>query len=182
MLRILRWPVIAVFGLTVSACATMNVSSHVERGLDFKQFQTWQWAPADALPASDARMDSPFFQDHFQGAVEREFALRGFTQTVAEGDVPDLLVHYHANIAPRIDVNHGDQSSGACYDDACNVRVFENEVGTIMIDVVDGHTNRLIWRGWAQNPVEGVLNNPEKFQARIQQAVKRMFERFPRTI
>jgi hypothetical protein len=182
MLRILRWPVIAVFGLTVSACATMNVSSHMERGLDFKSYHTWQWAPADALPESDARLDNSFFQDHFQGAVEREFARRGFTQTVSEGDVPDLLVHYHANITPRIDVNHGDQTTGACYDDNCNVRVFENEVGTIMIDVVDGHTNRLIWRGWAQNSVEGVLNNPERFQARIQEAVRRMFERFPRTI
>jgi uncharacterized protein DUF4136 len=182
MLRILRLPLLAVLGFTVSACATMNVSSHVEQGLDFSHFQTWQWAPPDALPASDARMDNSFFQDHFQGAVERELAVRGLTQTVSEGDVPDLLVHYHANIAPRIDVNHGDQTTGACYDENCNVRVFENEVGTIIIDVVDGHTNRLIWRGWAQNPVEGVLDHPQKFQDRIQTAVKRMFERFPRSI
>jgi len=58
--------------------------------------------------------------------------------------------------------------------------VFENEVGTIIIDVVDGHTNRLIWRGWAQNPVQGVLDHPQKFQDRIQTAVKLMFQRFPR--
>lgn len=182
MLRILRWPVMAMLAFTVSACATMNVSSHVERGLDFGQYKTWDWAPPDALPESDARLDSPFFKDHFQGAVEREFVARGFSQTVAEGDVPDLLVHYHANIAPKITINRGDQTVGACYDEDCTVRVFDDEVGTIIIDVVDGHTNRLIWRGWAQNPVQGVLDHPQKFQTRIQQAVTRMFARFPKSI
>jgi hypothetical protein len=172
----------AVLVLTASACATMNVSSHVVRGLDFSQYHTWQWAPPDALPESDARLDNSFFKDHFQGAVERELSVRGFTQTLSEGDVPDLLVHYHANVSPKIDVNRGDQSFGACYDGDCNVRVLENEVGTIMIDVVDGHTNHLIWRGWAQNPIAGVINNPDRFESRIHEAVRRMFARFRSSI
>jgi hypothetical protein len=171
-----------VFGLAASACATMDVSSHVARGLNISQYHTWQWAPPDALPESDARMDNPFFQDHFQGAVEREMHARGFNQQISEGDVPDLLVHYHANISPRFTVNHGDQSAGACYDEDCSVKVFDHEMGTIIIDVVDGHTNRLIWRGWAQNPVEGVLDNPARFQANIQKAVTRMFAKFPRAL
>ena len=182
MLRLMRWSVVVVMGLAASACATMNVSSHVERGLNFGQFHTWQWATPDALPESDARLDTAFFQDHFQGAVEREMTMRGLTQTVSEGDVPDLLVHYHANISSRINVNHGDQTVGACYDEDCSVKVFDHDLGTIIIDVVDGHTNRLIWRGWAQNPVEGVIDHPDRFQARIQKAVSRMFARFPRAI
>lgn len=179
MLRLLRWPAVAVLGLTVSACATMNVSSHVEQGLDFGQFHTWKWVQADALPATDARMDNPFFRDHFQGAVERELAARGLVQTASDSDPADLLVHYHANIAPRMAVASGDPTSGACYDENCTVRVFENEVGTMVIDVVDGRTNRLIWRGWAQSSVAGVLDQPQAFQKRIEEAVKRMFERFP---
>ena len=42
MRRILRWSVMAGLGLTLSACATMNVSSHVEGGLDFSQYHTWR--------------------------------------------------------------------------------------------------------------------------------------------
>lgn len=182
MLRLLRWPVVAVLGLTVSACATMNVSSHVVRGLDFTQYHSWQWAPADALPASDVRLDNPFFQDHFQGAVEREFAMRGLAQTRTDADMPDLLVHYHANVAPKLAVNTGDPTSGACYDEDCTVRVFENEVGTMMLDVIDAHTNRLIWRGWAQTSISGVLERPNRLQARINKAVKGMFALFPRSL
>jgi hypothetical protein len=172
----------AVLGLTVSACATMNVSSHVERGLDFTQYHTWQWAPADALPASDTRLDNPFFQDHFQGAVERQLAKRGFVQTRSDGDMPDLLVHYHANVTPRINTTGADETTGACYDGDCSVRVVENELGTMMLDVVDAHTGRLVWRGWAQHSVEGLLNNPQRFQARINEAVQKMFARFPGSI
>lgn len=182
MLRFLRWPAVALLAVSVSACATMNVSSHVERGLDIAQYHTWDWATPDALPESDARLDNPFFKDNFQGAVEREFAMRGFSQTVPEGDIPDLRVHYHANISSKMHVNTGDQTAGACYDEDCTVRVFDDEVGTIVIDVVDGHTNRLIWRGWAQNPLQGVLDHQQKFQARIHDAVTRMFARFPKSI
>lgn len=182
MLRFLRWPVMAVLGLTVSACATMNVSSHVVQGLDFTQYHSWQWAPADALPASDARLDNPFFQDHFQGEVERALALRGLVQTRTDADMPDLLVHYHANVAPKLAVNRGDQTSGACYDEDCTVRVFENEVGTMMLDVIDAHTNRLVWRGWAQTSISGVLDRPNRLQSRIHKAVKGMFAMFPRSL
>jgi hypothetical protein len=181
MLRFLRWPMMAVFGLTLSACATVNVSSHVARGLDFANYNSWQWAPPDALPATDARLDNAFFRDHFQGAVERELARRGLALTPGGGQ-PDLLVHYHANVATRIAVNNGDPTIGACYDADCNVRVLDNELGTIVLDVVDAKTNRLIWRGWAQTSVDGVLDRPERLDARIRKAVRGMFARFPRAI
>jgi hypothetical protein len=182
MLRLLRWSVMAVMAVTVSACATMNVSSHVVQGLDFTQYHSWQWAPADALPTSDVRLDNPFFQDHFQGAVEREMAKRGLVQTRTNSEAPDLLVHYHANVTPRMVVNSGDSTTGACYDGDCTVRVFENEVGTMMIDVIDAHTSRLIWRGWAQTSIDGVLDHPQRLEDRIHQAVKGMFTKFPRSI
>jgi hypothetical protein len=173
---------VAALGLTISACATMNVSSHVERGLDFTQFKTWQWVPADAFPESDARLNNPFFQDHLLGAVEKEMAARGLVQTWSDNATPDLLVHYHANLSPRVQVASGDATSGACYDADCAVRVLETEADSIVLDVVDARTNRLIWRGWAQNATAGSLDRPERLERRIRDAVARMFTRFPRTL
>ena len=180
MLRLLRWSAVVVFALTASACATMNVSSHVERGLDFTQYKSWGWGTPDALPTSDPRLNDAFFRDHLQGAVERELVRRGLGRP--ESGTPDLLVHHHANVTPRIDVNRGDPTTGACYDGDCRVRVLEQEVGTIMIDVIDARTKRLIWRGWAQTSVEGVLGNPEKLGDRVAKAVSGMFKRFPRSM
>jgi hypothetical protein len=179
MLRLLRWSTILALGLSLPACATMNVSSHVQRGLDFTQYHTGEWAPADALPATDPRLDTSSVRDYLQGAVEREFGRRHVERD--SSSAPDLLVHYHANISPRIDANRGDTVSGACYDENCSVRSLEREVGTIMVDVIDRRTGRLIWRGWAQTDVEGVLDNPTKLQERVAKAVASMFAQFPRT-
>ena len=72
---------------------------------------------------------------------------------------PDLLIHYHASINQRIDVNRLDREYGYCYDDDCRAGVIEYEAGTLVLDIVDTRTNRVIWRGWAQDSVEGVLDN-----------------------
>ena len=179
MLRFLRCSVVVLLAAAVSACATMNVSSHVERGLDFSQFHTWDWGQRDQIPTTDPRLDSPNFQDYLQGAVERQFAQRQITR-VDPGTKPDLLVHYHANVQPRIEANSSNPSYGACYDPHCAVRVLEQAVGTILIDVLDARTNRLVWRGWVQTNVEGVLKNERQLDDRIGRAVQEMFEQFPR--
>src|ERR1051325_3031420 len=137
--------------LALPACATMNVSSHIERGIDFAQYRTWDFGPADALPTGDPRLDNnPFFKDYLEGAVGRALEARHYARNAA---TPDLLVHYHANISKTFDVNDADMHNGYC-DRDCEPAVIEYELGTIVLDVVDGHTNRVIWRGWAQDHID----------------------------
>lgn len=174
----LRRLVAAVSVLALTGCATMNVSSHVDRTVDFAAYRTYDWGPADALPTGDPRLDDdPFFLDHFEGAVERTLANRGYRR--AESGPPDLLIHYHAAITPRIDINRLDRERGYCYDGDCRVRTIESETGTLVIDIVDNRTHKLIWRGWAQHGVVDILNNRDRMETRINEAVSRMLERLP---
>lgn len=157
----------------------MNVSSHVDRSAPFASYRTFDWGPADALPTGDPRLDKdPFFQDHVQGAVEKELAARRFERS-APGASPDLLIHYHASINQRIDVNRVDQEHGYCYEEDCRVRVNEYEAGTLVLDIVDAHTNRVIWRGWAQDSVADMLRDQDKMARKINEAVRQMLARFP---
>ena len=179
MRRLLQFAAVAASALGVMGCATMNVSSHATRGLDFSHYRTYDWGPADALPTGDPRLDqNPFFQDHVQGAVEKQLAAKGFERSTSE--TPDLLIHYHASINQRIDVNRIDRDYGYCYDENCQVRVIEYEAGTLVLDLVDTRTNRLVWRGWAQDSVEGVLTNQDRMARNIDEAVRRMLRRLPR--
>lgn len=181
MRRLPGLTVAAIAALTITGCATMNVSSHVERGLDVGQYRTYGWGPADALPTGDARLDKdPFFQDHVQGEVEKALAARGFAGS--DAGTPDLLIHYHANISERIDIDRIDSARGYCYSDGCSPPVVEYEAGTLVIDVVDARTNRLIWRGWARNSVKVMLNNQDTMARQINEAVTRMFTGFPRPL
>ena len=173
-----RFALLAAAALMLSACATMNVSSYVERGVDFAQFRTWDWGPADALPIGDPRLDNnPFFKDYFEGAVEKQLAVRHFEKSTSGS--PDLLIHYHANIGQRFDVNSVDRQNGYCYAD-CQPSVIEYEQGTLVLDVVDTRTNRVVWRGWAQDSVEGVIDNQDRLARQLNEAVAKMMERFPR--
>ena len=178
MRRIAQYAAVTLAAVIAAGCATMNVSSYVERGTDFSRFRTYDWGPADALPAGDPRLDDdPFFLDHFEGAVETTMARKGYMR-VESGD-PDLRIHYHAAITPRVDINRLDRERGYCYDSDCRVRTIESETGTLVIDVVDARTNKLIWRGWAQHGVVDILNDPDRMETRIDQAVARMLAQLP---
>jgi hypothetical protein len=45
--------------------------------------------------------------------------------------------------------------------------------------MVDAATNVLIWRGWAQGSLDGVLGNRDRLRRRIDDSVRQMFETLP---
>jgi len=180
MRRLGELATLTLSALALAGCATMNVSSHVERGVNFAQYRSFDWGPADALPTGDPRLDrNPFFKDHLEGAVEKQLATRGLER--ATSGTADVLIHYHANITQRFEVNGVDRDRGYCYDD-CQPRLIEYEEGTIVLDLVDAHTNRVIWRGWAQESVDKVIDNQDRMERQINQAVTKMMERFPKPL
>jgi hypothetical protein len=172
--------VVAMFlAAAASGCAAaMTVSSHQDRNLDLSRYRTFDWGPADALPTGDARLDqNPIFKDRVQGAVEKGLAARGLS--LASTAPADLLIHYHANITMRMNVNRADRAYGYCTQLDCPTDVVEYEAGTLVLDFVDARSNTLIWRGWAQNSVEDVLDDPDRMADMIQRAVDRMLRRLP---
>lgn len=178
-----RWPVLIMAGVAalVAGCATMRVGSHVERQLDFTRYKTYDWGPADTLPANDPRLaKDPYFTDALEGAVEKQMAARGFAR-VPSSSPPDLRIHYHASIDSRLTVNESASSATRCAGDTCASGVEQFEAGTIVIDVVDERRGLLVWRGWTQGSVEGVLNRREQLAARVTRAVERLFAQLPAT-
>jgi hypothetical protein len=166
----------------VGACApAITVGSHMDRGRDFARYHTYDWGPADALPTGDPRLDrDPVFKDRVQGAVERQLAARGYRLT-SDGS-SDLLIHYHANISRRIDVNRVDRNYGYCTTGDCPTGIVEYEAGTLVIDIMDARSGVLVWRGWAQNSVEDLLDDPDAMARVIERAVSEMMRRLPRTL
>ena len=178
MLRRLYLAVVAVSLLGVSGCATMLVNSHADRTVDFAVYRTFDWAAADALPTGDPRLDNnPFFHDYLQGAVERRLAARGLERV--ESGSPDLLIHYHASVDRRVDIVRIDRQSGYCYGEDCQVDVIDYEAGTLVLDFVDAATTKVVWRGWAQDAFDGVIDDQDRMEKTIDEAVSRMLERYP---
>lgn len=174
--RAWRLAAVAAAAIVLAGCAT-TARSYVQRGADFNRYQTYAWGPADALTTGDPRLDSnPFFRERLQAGVDAQLAARGFEQTDAE--TADLLLHYHVSMTQRIDVNLVDQRYGYCED--CRPRVYDT--GTLTLDLVDTRTGRLVWRGWAERSMEGVLDRQESMEQRIDEAVAQILERLPRRL
>lgn len=170
---------VALGALLAAGCATINVGSYIARDVELTRFRTYDWGPPDALPTGDPRLDNnAFFQDHFQGAVERQLAAKGFARVTA-GVEPDLLLHYHASVSWRTEVDALDRSLGYCVTSDCAPSVRTFEAGTLVLDVVDTRTKRLVWRGWAEDRFEGALDTQERLERTVDTAVRELMKQFP---
>ena len=165
---------IALAALVASACGPMRVNAFVERNTNFADFKTYAWAPPDQLTTGDPRLDNnEFFQERVKTAVEKGFDARGLEKATA--GTADVVLHYHASVTQRVDANGADERYGYCED--CRPFVFD--AGTLTLDVVDAQTNHLVWRGWAESSIDGVIDNQQWLERRIDEAVTRILERFP---
>jgi Domain of unknown function (DUF4136) len=171
-----RLTIILGMSAAITGCASMTVSSHIERGVNFADFVTYDWGPPDNLPVGDPRLDNnPFFTDYLQGAVEKKLAGKGYVRAVT--GPPDLLVHYHASVNQRMDVYEADSRYG--YSADWQPRVNSYDQGTLVIDIVDAKTNKVVWRGWAQDTMDGVIDNQQRLEKQVDEGVTKMMLMLP---
>jgi uncharacterized protein DUF4136 len=169
---------VAAAALLVSGCATRIVSSHVELGTDFARYHTYDWGPADALPTGDARLDNnPFFRDYFQGAIEKELAAIPLELTSND---PDLLIHTHTDVTHRLDVDETPRGYPPCQGTDCSPTLVQYEITTLMIDLVDARTNKLVWRAWARDDMSAAIDDQQRLRRVVTEAVADMMKRLPK--
>jgi hypothetical protein len=175
--RLLGEMALVLSALVFTGCATMHVSSYVERGTRLEQYATYNWDLAEPEATGDARLDSnPFFHERVEADIEKQLGRRGFEKT---WETPDLLLHYHASMKQRIDVNGIDRERGYCNADECKPFVYE--AGTLLLDIVDARTNKIVWRGWVEDGIDlsGIIDNQRLMEARIDETVARLIDRLP---
>jgi hypothetical protein len=166
----------AVLATTVAlaACASMTVNSYVERSARFTQYRTYQWGPVDTFSTGDPRLDgNTFFQERVKEEVDKQLATRGFEQV--NTGAPDMWLHYHASVTQEVEPNGADRKYEYC--DTCEPYAYD--AGTLVIDIVDAGTSKLVWRGWAEGSIQGAIDNQDWMEQRISEAVGRILSKLP---
>jgi hypothetical protein len=173
---LVRLSVVTIASLLVGSCAPVRVNSYVGRDLDLRRYHTYAWAPPDTFTTGDPRLDNnTFFGERVQQAVDGHLRQRGFEKV--GGAQPDFVVHYHARVEQRLDSTELRPGEPRCQTGDC--RPFVYDAGTLLIDVVDPRSNQLLWRGWAERGLEGVVDDQTWMDATVDDAVRRIMERFP---
>jgi hypothetical protein len=175
-----RAPVALVTWLTgtLGACAAMAVGSDFSVLTDFKPFRTYSWAPRDALPTGDPRLDNnPFFDARVRTAVDSLMAVKGYRVTHPDS-APGLTLHYHVSLRQRVDYVQADTDRGYTYPSSETIaRSYEE--GTLVIDIAEARTKRILWRGWAQRDITGVIDDRKQLERRTYEAVHEILRLFP---
>ncbi len=163
----------------LNACATVHAGADFEPGVRLDQYQTFDWGGGDSIPVGDPRLDNnPFFDSRVRAAVELELAAKGLKRVTTS---PDLLVHYHASVRQRVDVIRADEGRGySSPRDGTSDMVLEYEEGTLILDVAEPKAKAILWRGWSQTDVGGLIENPREMEKRIRESVRKMMLKFPR--
>lgn len=162
---------LALSGVLVSDLAgAVDVIVDYDPQVEFFHFRTLGWLAG--TPAED-----PEVERRIRVAVERELVGAGFKEVRED---PDILVITHAAIENQelIDLSGYDywQSFVGRKSTASDEKIWGTETGTILVDILDPKTERLIWRGVAREVVD---KKPEKRDLKINRAVAKMFRGFP---
>jgi hypothetical protein len=166
---------VVMVAVACGACAVpVRVNAYAERGADLSSYRTFDFAPPEVMPTGDARLDSnPFFTDRVQTAAAKQLQAKGYER--ATSGTPDLRVHFHASISQDILVGEADQR----YCEPGDCRPFVYDAGTLLMDLVDVGTNKLVWRGWAESSMDGVVDNQSWMERKVDEAVARIIARLP---
>lgn len=179
---------VALAGGLLGGCSTIEVATEVASDAPFASYRTFGWFAASQARTGNPRIDSPPLNVHIRSEIDRQLVAKGFRK--ATGMNPDIYVAYRVALQTRIEsspVRLGEQYVPAWGTDAWANRtlgsrgtyVRESEQGTLVVDVIDATTSRLIWRGTAKTEVDPSDSHSAK-KAKIRAAVGRLLRRFPR--
>jgi len=182
---------LALFAAGVAVAQKVEIKTNQAPDTDFKAFKTYAWlppVPAIKNVAPDAVTNPTLSEEALMpslvAAVDRELAARGLTKAAA--DTADVHVAYFAALSVGFNQSYLGEHYGYITGWASpipiglapttNVTVYEK--GTVLVDIVDRAANKAVWRGTALTRINQEHSVDKRIE-RINDAVKRMFEKYP---
>ncbi|HSR15181.1 MAG TPA: DUF4136 domain-containing protein [Gemmatimonadales bacterium] len=142
-------------------------------------WKTWAWLP---VPGGTDRREAAPLADLVTRDIESALAARGFPRVDVS---PDFLVGWHAALTGPLDVNDVSGYYGYTYGKwypGGGIRyspryLLEYPEGTVLVDIVDGPSRELIWRG--RTVVDaGKLRDPIERDRVVAEAVAAILTQF----
>jgi len=183
--------------LALAGCATVQVQRDYDTDVSFEELETYTLLEQAGKSTGHPAVNSPLVDRRIRSAIERELDAMGFRR-VTSGDA-DFKVAAHVVAEERLSVatldrygynnygyrNYGYRRSGYPfyygYGGAGIITrdyVREYVQGTLILDIIDGRENELIWRGWASKALAHEPS-PDKVDKYVFEAVGKILEGFP---
>ena len=160
--------------LLVGGVVYAAVHSDYDHKADFSKYHTYSWI---GVKAGDS-----LWQQRIMSAVDSQMAAKGLTKSESGGD---LSVSAFGQATER-------DTLQTFYDGfpgwgwrarwwgmgggMATTEVVPERVGNLTVDLFDGQSKQLVWRGQAS---EVISEKPEKNEKKVEKAVDDMFKKYP---
>lgn len=178
-------------GMAGGCAPSPKIGYDFDRSQDFGGYHTYAWLSSDQEKTGDRRADSSSVDMRIRIAVGTQLRLKGY-QALAEGK-PDFYVAYHVGLkdsSPSISTQYySDGMAGHAFAHSADTRSAGKATpatsempsslsGTLLIDIVDGTSQKLVWRGTAAGEVDPGLTAQQRDE-RTKAIVQSVLSHFP---
>jgi hypothetical protein len=150
-----------------------SVKTDFDKNADFGHYKTYSWI--GTAKATDDLWSERIMQD-----VDQQLAARGWSKVESGGDATVSAfgrTHNEQTLETFYTGMGGGWRWRGGFGDAMTT-VENTPVGTLVVDVFDGASKKLIWRGTATDTLS---SHPDKNEKKLEHSVEDMFKRFPPT-
>ena len=165
----IKWLMFFISALFLQSCNYVDVRSEYDTSANFRSFQTFNIRPITNV---DEYNVNEFAQQHIINAINSELNARGYTQASRNAD---LTVESYISTKDKVEISaetshrgHGDFSTR--YD------TYEYTEGTLIIDIRNAKTNKLVWQGVGMGVID---RSPKNREQRLSKVIAKIFRDFP---
>ena len=156
-----------VLMLVYSCGVTYDIVSDKEKDINFEQYKTYAIFHNDHGFEKGA---NPINKQRIDRAIEQEFGEIGYTQSYN----PDLVISWFIKVDTKLEQGiYNAYYSKWQYPRA--IDVYEYQVGSLVIDIVDTNTYQVVWHAKASSKVDHNMSDVEN---KINETIKEMFKSY----
>jgi hypothetical protein len=161
---------VGIMLLAATASFAQQVKTDYDRSADFSQYKTYSW--------EKVQTQDPLLVDRIKEAVNAALAAKGWMQVPSGGNVAIVAIEMTKN-QQTLDTFYngfgGGWRWGGGFGDATTT-VDKYKVGTLVVDLFDVNTRKVVWRGSAS---DALSNKSDKNTRELDKGVQKMFAHFP---
>jgi Domain of unknown function (DUF4136) len=156
--------------LAVAASFAEQVKTDYDRSADFQQYKTYSW--------EKVQTQDPLMVDRIKTAVNAALTAKGWTPVESGGNVAVVAIEMtktNRTLNTFYDGFGGGWRWGGGFGDTTTT-VNTYKVGTLVVDLFDANTKKLIWRGSSSDTLS---SNSDKNIKNLDKEAGKMFDHFP---
>jgi Domain of unknown function (DUF4136) len=149
-----------------------SIKTDYDHQANFGQYKSYSWIGAP-------KASNDLWAERIERDVDEQLAARGWAKVASGGDATVSAFGRTVN-EQTLETYYTGFGGGWRWRGFGDVNTFvENTpVGTLVVDIFDGGTKKLIWRATS---TETLSTKPDKNEKKLEKAVEDMFKKFPPT-